>query len=260
MQNNFFSLQKSSLLAAASIALASSVMLSSSAQAFSISFDSTSLSSNNPATGASAKVDFSFSQIDPNKVLLNLNLVNTTGQIPSFGKGATQATLVGFGFDLLNNISSFTYSPLSSTFTQLYGDQSLTSATVQGEAKLEPFGTFDVGIRSSGTGNFTGGNPQTGITASQFTNVSFTLIGSNLNAANLESAFLSGFQSGTLRAAARFQQVSGPGFSGASDKLLGGTISNGGTTPVPEPTTLVGIGLVAGAMAMSRRQQASKSA
>lgn len=236
-------------LLAASVAIASSVMAPSSAQAFSVSFGPTSTSSNSPATGASATVDFSFSQVDANSVLLNLNLLNTTGQIPPFGSGATQSTLVGFGFDLLNSITSFTYNSLSSPFTKLFGDQSLTSQTVEGPATLQPFGTFDVGIRSSGPGNFNGGNPQTGLTAGQSADVSFVLSGTNLIANDVESAFQAGFQDGTLKIATRFQEVNaGEG----SDKLLGGTVEP--PESVPEPSTLAGLAFVIGGMIVSRRR------
>ncbi|MBW4556697.1 MAG: PEP-CTERM sorting domain-containing protein [Trichormus sp. ATA11-4-KO1] len=251
MKTALLNLFKPSLLAAG-IAAASLAMMPSSAQAFSILFGPDSFSSNPTRTGSSAKVNFNFSQVGSD-VLLDLALTNTTGQIPTFGDGATESTLVGFGFDILDGLT-FAYNPLSSTFTQLYGNSSLTSQTISGPATLQPFGTFDVGIRSAGPGDFNGGNPTQGLTAGQSTNVSFTLSGANLNAADVESEFLSGFQSGTLRVSTRFQSVNaGEG----SDKLLGGNIVK---RRVPEPATLAGIGLVAGVMVMSRRRQAIKFA
>lgn len=245
-----------SSLVGASFAIVSSAHLS--ADAFSISFGSASRSSNTLATGASAKADFGFTQIDPNKVQINLTLLNTTGKIPAFGKGATQSTLVGFGFDLLDSLKSFTYSALLSPFTQLYGDKTLNSSVLEA-AKLEPFGTFDVGIRSAGSGNFTGGNPQEGLKAGESKNVQFTLTGSNLKAADIETAFASGFKTGDLKVAVRFQQVDGPSFRGASDKLLGGTVqivkAPPKPKPIPESAPIAGLCLVAGTLAIVRRRQ-----
>lgn len=238
-------------------ALASSASLP--ANAFSIAFGSTSKSSNTTATGASAKVDFSFSNINSTSVLLNLKLTNTTGQIPAFGSKATQSTLVGFGFDILDNLK-FSYSSLSSPFTKLYGDASLTTQRVEGAADLQPFGVFDAGIRSAGSGNFTGGNAQSGLTAGQSTDVSFTLKGTNLTAASVESEFLKQLQSGQLKVATRFQQVNA---GAGSDKLLGGTITvavKPKPKRVPEPMTTTGLGLVAGVLLAARRLKVSKLA
>jgi hypothetical protein len=222
MQSTVTRLFGSSLLAAG-VAIASSVLAPTSAEAFTISFGANSTSSNNPATGASADVDFNFSQ-SGSDVLLSLDILNTTGQT-TFGDGATQATLVGLGFDLIDDITSYTYDAMSSPFTKLYGDSALTAQSVEGSATLQPFGTFDVGIRSAGPGNFTGGNPTQGLTAGQSTVVSFLVSGMNLIASDVETAFFNGFTSGTLEIATRFQQVNaGEG----SDKLLGGDISNGG--------------------------------
>jgi hypothetical protein len=114
----------------------------------------------------------------------------------------------------------------------------------------------------------------------------------NLIASEVENDFFTGFTSGALKVATRFQQVNaGEG----SDKLLGGDISNGGgdngggdngggdngggdngggdngggdngggdngggddAVSVPEPTTTAGIGLIAGAMTLYRRRKSS---
>lgn len=266
MKRAFSTLLSSSLLAAG-VAVAGSALTATTAQAFSLYIDPQYGSSNSPATGSTAQLDFNFTQSGAN-VLLNLGIKNTTGSVTSSVQtsGATQSTLVGVGFDLASIISSYTYNSGTSAFTQLYGDSSYNNQ-VQGEAKLEPFDTFDVGIRSAGSGNFSGGNPQQGLTAGQSSSVSFVLKGNNLNASSVESAFKSGFDSGKLEAVGRFQQVGGVNYSGAtSDKVKAGTkppgggSGGGGPHKIPEPATLAGLGLVAASLVTSRRRQVSKTA
>ena len=211
MKGTFSTLVGCSLLAAG-VAITSSVLAPSSAQAFSISFGSTSTSSNSLATGASANVDFNFSQAG-NNVLLNLNLLNTTGQIPSFGAKATQSTLMGITFDLVEglNVVANSYKG-SSFFSNLLSSVSFTPFSNSG-------GNFDVGIAHND--KFEGGNTKGGLTQGLSSSVSFLLSGTNLVANNLENAFLTGFQDGTLRIASRFQAVNA---GAGSDKLLGGIL------------------------------------
>jgi hypothetical protein len=172
-------------------------------------------------------VDFSFSQVDANSVLLNLNLLNSTGQIPSFGAKATQSTLMGITFDLVEGLNVVTKSYVgSSFFSNLVDNVSFTPFSNSG-------GNFNVGIAHND--KFEGGNTKGGLTQGLSSSVSFLLGGKNLVANNLENAFLTGFQDGTLRIASRFQAVSGSGFSGASDKLLGGILEP--TMVVPAPGT-----------------------
>ncbi|MEP0855441.1 PEP-CTERM sorting domain-containing protein [Trichocoleus sp. DQ-U1] len=205
-----------SVLAAAGIAITSSFLVPSSAQAFGISFGSTSQSSNNPATGASAFVDFSFIQ-EGNNVRLGLDITNTTGQ-SIFGAGATQSKLTGVAFDLLEGLSVVSNSYIGSSFFP----------TLLQNVNFTPFsnqvGDFSVGVADNG--NFEGGNANGALPQGGNTFVSFLLSGTNLVAATLESQFLAGFQNNTLQAAVRFQQVNA---GAGSDKLLGGTIV-GGTT------------------------------
>ena len=221
MKSTFSTLVGCSLLAAG-VAIISSVLAPSSAQAFSISFGSSSTSSNPTATGASAMVDFSFSQVDAHSVLLNLNLLNTTGQIPSFGAGATQSTLMGITFDLVEGLNVVAKSYVgNSFFSNLLSSVSFTPFSNSG-------GNFDVGIAHKD--KFEGGNTKGGLTQGLSSSVSFLLSGTNLVANNLENAFLTGFQDGTLRIASRFQAVNA---GAGSDKLLGGILKP--TVVVPAP-------------------------
>jgi len=210
MKGTFSTLVGCSLLAAG-VAITSSVLAPSSAQAFSISFGSTSTSSNSLATGASANVDFNFSQAG-NNVLLNLNLLNTTGQT-TFGAKASQSTLMGITFDLVEGLNVVANSYLGSSFFSNLVDN----------VSFKPFsnsgGSFDVGIAHND--KFEGGNTHGGLTQGLSSSVSFLLSGTNLVANNLENAFLSGFQDGTLRIASRFQAVNA---GAGSDKLLGGIL------------------------------------
>ncbi len=225
MKGTFSTLVGCSLLAAG-VALTSSVLAPSSAQAFSLSFGSTSTSSNNIATGASAKVDFNFSQAG-NNVLLNLNLLNTTGQT-TFGAKATQSTLMGITFDLVEGLNVVAKSYVgSSFFSNLLSSVSFTPFSNSG-------GNFDVGIAHND--KFEGGNTKGGLTQGLSSSVSFLLSGTNLVANNLENAFLTGFQDGTLRIASRFQAVNA---GAGSDKLLGGILKP--TVVVPAPGTAASV-------------------
>jgi hypothetical protein len=227
--------------AAAGITLLSSIGAVDPAQAFSVSIspDACPVSKcSTENTGATTLLDFTFTQ-SGNNVLLNLGINNTTNG--TVGLGATQATLVGVAFDLISGVSlsAVNYDAGSSGFTKFWNN-----------AALNPFDTFDVGI-SPNRQSFAGGNPKDGLTAGQTTLVSFLLTGNNLNAATVESSFLSGFSNGSLQVAARFQQVNA---GGGSDKVLGGVIETG--TPseaVPEPTTILGVA-AAGTFLMGRKK------
>lgn len=226
---------------AVGMTIAASIAASNPAEAFTMSLDPSQGSTEN--TGSTALLNFNFVQ-DGSNVLLNLSIANTTNG--STGLGATASTLVGVGFDLPSVISSFQYKALGSTFTQLYTD-----------ASLNPYGTFDVGIRSDGSGNFSGGNPQQGLTAGQSTLVSFLFSGNGLTASSVESAFLSGINKGSLDVVGRFQQVNA---GGGSDKVLGGVVDGGSSAAVPEPLTVLGAvaagGAVLGRKKLQRKAQA----
>lgn len=235
-----------SVMAAVGMTLASSALMPSAAQAFTLSINPQFGSTEN--TGATATLDFDFVQ-QGNNVLLNLGIVNTTNG--TAGLGATQATLVGVAVDLLAGpVTSFAYNAGSSAFTNTYNNLNIPGS----------FGSivFDYGIRSEGPGNFVGGNPQQGLTAGQSAVVSFLLSGSSaLNAAAVEQSFFSGYSSGSLSAAGRFQQVDA---GGGSDKVLGGnpTPDNPPSAAVPEPASMLGM-LAAGAMFLNRKKLQRKA-
>ncbi|MEB3279336.1 MAG: PEP-CTERM sorting domain-containing protein [Lyngbya sp.] len=198
------------------------------AQAFSVTFGEDSQSSNNPATGASAFVDFMFSDVSGG-VQLTANITNTTGS-SSFGAGATTSKLTGIAFDLISGVGIDT----NSFNTPEFLDTLLTNVD------FNPFsnsvGNFDIAFADNN--NFEGGNANGALSEGNSTLASIVLT-TGLGANAVEQAFFNGFSNGSLNFAARFQQVNA---GAGSDKLLGGTI-NGGTTdpePVPEPFTILG--------------------
>ncbi len=236
------------LSAAVGLAIASSMFASNPAQAFSLSINPTNGSTEN--TGASALLDFNFVQ-DGSNVKLNLGIKNTTNG--TLGLKATQATLVGVGFDLPAFVkSAFNYNSGYnagiSAFTTLYKD-----------AALQPYGTFDVGIRSAGSGNFAGGNPTAGLKAGESATVSFLFTG--MTASAVESAFKTGISNGSLDVVGRFQQVNA---GGGSDKVIGGLLpesgGGGNSAAVPEPTTMLGAMAAGGALLGRKRLQRKKEA
>jgi hypothetical protein len=231
---------------AATFAIASTLAAANPADAFTLSINPNNGSTEN--TGSTALLDFNFVQ-EGSQVKLNLGIKNTTNG--SAGLGATASTLVGVGLDLPSLISSFTYNSLNSAFSKTYSN-----------IALNPLGTFDYGIRSEGSGNFTGGNPQAGLTAGQSTLVSFLFAGNGLTAQSVESAFFNGFKDGSMQAVGRFQQVNA---GGGSDKVLASLIAGsnsetlGGAAGVPEPTTMAGVAVAAGLVALKKRKKTVKA-
>lgn len=208
--------------------IGASLLTVAPANAFTLIFDANqgSISSNNPATAATAAFDFSFSQQGGN-ALLSLSLNNTTAL--DYG-----STLVGFALDLGE---AFTYNSNDTAFTNTF-----TPVTfIPGK-----FGTYEFGARS-GNGTFQGGNPQNGITAGNSATVEF--IFENTVAQDLEAAMAKGYEGGELRAATRFQQV-GP--QGKDSDFLSATFVPRvppvqPPKPIPEPGLLLGLGAVAAA-------------
>ncbi|MBD2198200.1 MULTISPECIES: cistern family PEP-CTERM protein [Calothrix] len=201
-------------------------------------------------TGASALLDFNFSQFADNQVKLNLDITNTTDGTKGDFK-ATEATLVGLAFDADNfdpgaPVGFNSYNPGTSGFTKLW---------VKGidTPSLPPYGDFDVAI-SPPRNTFAGGNPQDGLTAGQFTTVSF-LFDTSLSADELSDALENGFLNQAFRIAGRFQQVNA---GGGSDKVLGGIVKGG--EPVPEPTTIAASLLALGGLGLFKKKFQHKQA
>lgn len=232
------------LITSSALAVGLSFLTSTQAQAstFSLNFDSTSQSSNNPATGAAATIDFGFADAGAGVVNLTLGIKNTTGET-NFGAGATSSRLTAVLFDLVPNVSyqAGSYSG-TSFFPNVVGQTSGRPSERQDilnpllNDSLNPFGTFDVAI--SNDDNIEGGNANNALLPTDgTTTLSLNLLTGSLNAAALETAFLNGFSDGSLRFAARFQQVNA---GAGSDKLLGGTVVR--EAEVPEPLTILGVG------------------
>jgi hypothetical protein len=137
---------------------------------------------------------------------------------------------------------------------------SVTKTFFSDNASLPPFGTFDVGIRSAGTGNFVGGNPNLGLTAGQSATVKFTF--SNQTASNLESSFQALFANSSATnplVVGRFQQVGGYSpfvEGGSSDKVVGAL--NPPAQAVPEPATMLGLVTAGVVGSVLKRRQLQK--
>ena len=128
-----------------------------------LNFDSTSTSSNNPATGASARTELSFSDV-AGGVKIDFGFRNTTGEITPFGAGATTSKLTGVAIDL--------YSP--NTGVSGFVGGSFLDTLIQG-ADAQPFGTLDIGIADNG--NFNGGNANGALAEGQTDTASLILWG-----------------------------------------------------------------------------------
>lgn len=213
-----------------------------------LNFNGTSLSSNSPATGASATAELSFSDVFGG-VLIGFSFRNTTGVIAPFGLGATTSKLTGVAIDLVNpNTGTIAFNPGSFLDTLIP------------DADNQPFGTLDIGIADNS--NFIGGNANDALAQGATDFSSLILGGTGLSAVNLQNAFFSGFTGGSLNYVARFQQVNGGSLTReGSDKLEGGTVtcdncgSGGDPKGIPEPASLLlmSAGLIGFGFARRRR-------
>ncbi|MEG4396989.1 PEP-CTERM sorting domain-containing protein [Microcoleus sp. BROC3] len=231
-------------IATAGLAIASSLLTATQAQAFALSVDPQYGTTNGTGTGATATLDFNIVQSGAD-LLLNLGITNTTGTKATAG-GATDSSLVGVAFDVLSGVTASVKSTAGSSFTTFWQNVKIDGLQKDG---------FDYGI-STPREEFNGGDPKEGLYKNQSTLVSFLLTGSSLSAAQAESAFLTGFQNGTLKAGVRFQQVSGSNI-GTSDKVMAGVSAD--AEAVPEPTTIAGMVMGLGSLVAARRKQAKKA-
>ena len=221
---------------------------------FELIFGKTSSSTNTTATGASGTVGFKFEDTGTADVAkLSLEILNTTGS-PLFGDKATASKLVGFGFDLVSDVSYITDS--------FSGDGGFDTLAFDVNAGGLSGGSLEVFTGTDGA--FTGGgSPTDGLDPTESVTVSFELNYGGTSADNamaLSDLFLAFFQSddgsqaGAL-SALRFQEVSGDGFSGASDKLYDPDVN---IIPVPAGVLLIGSAfLVAGAVSARARRKAA---
>lgn len=226
------------------------------ASAFTYNFGANSQSSNSSATGAAASVKFEFQDLGSDRVQIDLEIKNTTGE-DSFGAGATTSKLTGIAFDMFdgfNLVSSSLGSELDTLLT---------------DVRFQPFsstvGNFNFAIADNT--NFEGGNAN-GALAQGSTNT-VSLVYSGLGDESIESLrarYKTAVESESIAIAARFQQVNA---GAGSDKLLGGEIGGGSPDPdpnptpepaqVPEPGSLLGFGLLAGGtLILGKRKRVQK--
>jgi hypothetical protein len=261
-------------LTTAGLVAASSEFAATPANAFTLNFDANYGSSNSTPTGASAALEFDFIQ-DGDNVRLDLGIDNTTDTVSSLyddveTAGSTEATFMGFAFDLLDGLSVKDF-----TGNDYFGNWSE-------DASLPPYGTFDLGVHKNN--KLTGGNPRGGLIAGKSTSISF-LFETDLSAEDVESGFQSGFSDGSLGSVSRFQSVGDENSQELSDKLKGGIhfdapvfeapgsgddgsndtsnddsstsapkTSNQSYQSVPEPSALAGLGLIGALVGIRRRQ------
>lgn len=219
------------------------------AAAFIYSLDSTSQSSNNSATGASASVEFKFSDLSNDQIQVDLTVTNTTGQLEGglFGDQATSSSLTGIAFDVFDGLSLVSRNTHGNLDTWL------------DDVDFNPFsnsvGDFTVALADNN--NFEGGNPNGAVATGETSTASFVVTGftPDTTSSELRERFRQAFESKELDIAARFQQVNA---GAGSEKLLGGVVigeaSPEKSTQIPEPGNVSGLGVAIGLVAFSRRK------
>ena len=180
-----------------------------------LTFDESAYSTNVPATGASGVVTMTFTDgANAGEVDLSVLVENTTDST-TFGAGADESKLTGFGFDL--------FGAGTSVIAGSFGGGSFLD-TLLTPGSLSPFGSFDVAAADNS--NLGGGNANGALPEGMSDTFTLTF-GTSLSAYDLETEFFDGFLAATLTnqtgeeaaAALRFQQVNGDNIVGASDKL-----------------------------------------
>lgn len=205
------------------------------AMVFTLDFNSeTSLSSNNPATGASGSALFEFSDVTGG-VQLDLTITNTTGLLPSgtFGAGATAGQLTQFYFDVIPALTFASVGDLSAqALDNLTQDQLFTPFTSNGSVA----GDFDFGLchrlgNGPNSANCAEGPPASALSPGA-TSLAVLTFQTPSTAMVIADVLSNAFESGDANAGLRFQDVNA---GAGSDRLLytGSTVST-----VPLPATL----------------------
>lgn len=278
-------------ISALAIALGSATLATAaftpSADAFTLTYDSYFGTTNTPGTGVSAQAEFEFIDQGAGNVLLELTITNTTNNSGeslfnienslSDGdadyvntSGATDGSLLGLGFDLgdaIDDVTSISYlSGSDDTFDNFFDGTAYLTGNLKDTDGNIVFGgsgdTFDIGIGARSSTSDIGGNggsPNVGLFAGDSTTVQFSLSGNGISAASLLQSLEDGYEDGTSIAGARFRAVNA---GAGSDKLAGGVLEAAPIpeTPnppksVPEPSLMLGVGLVGAALLKHKRNQ-----
>ncbi|WP_017306039.1 PEP-CTERM sorting domain-containing protein [Spirulina subsalsa] len=246
--NNLSTLVKNTAISAGVAIAASTFFAATPADAFTMRFDpALGGAATSDYTGSTGELKFDFLDAGNDSVKILLTISNTT---PS----EIGSSLVGFTFDQFDWMEtlSYTYDDMGTNFTRVFDP-----------VTMQPFGSFDFGIRTTGNGNFQGGSANLGLREGNSAQVAFTFQKVGKTASELESLFSSAYEKGELRSGARFQQV-GPN-QADSDIVLGHYFQSVEIPPeepvvsVPEPTVTLGLGMFAlGALGAGRKNRKSE--
>ncbi len=260
----------STVLVTSVLAAGSSLIAPSASASLRLNFDAYYGSTNNPATGASAQVDMTFSDLANGNVQLDLNITNNTGDVDYqdlYGvdvstSNATQSRFMGFGLDWTGgdiadvfNITASDYTGTSQLGNLIFDDNSINGSAGNGTMAGTSFNdiTFDIGFGNKSTlmGN---GKPNRALGAGESTQVSLILDpDSDMDADEIETLLGNALRDGELIAGARFKAVNGTGYG--SDKIFGGLYEEPGRTRVPEPGSMAALAFLGGGMFLSRRRE-----